>query len=105
MLQSQLLPLRSWSGLRSRKTQRRKKTELNTAIEKLNRIPRWSSYHQESTQLISQYQQIVQDLNYFIEANKLVKNADNMSKQLPLSADEWKRVKKFLQDAIAQVMT
>ena len=78
-------------------------TELKTAIQKLNRIPRWSSYHQESTQLVKQYQQIFQESNYFLEADKLAKKSENMSKILPLSSDEWKRVKDFLQDAISQL--
>jgi hypothetical protein len=78
-------------------------TELTTAIEQLNRIPRWSSYHQESSQLISQYRQIIQDINYLLAAKKLVNNADNMSQKLPLSLDEWNRVKSFLEDAIAKL--
>ncbi len=79
------------------------KTELTTAIQTLNRIPRWSDYHQEARQLITQYQNIMGELNYFLEADKLVENADNMSKKLPLSIDEWNRVKTFLENAIEQL--
>ena len=78
-------------------------TELRKAIEQLNRIPSWSTYHEQATLLILQYQQIIKELSYFIEANELASNAENMSKKLPLSSDEWKRVKTFLQDAISKL--
>ena len=77
--------------------------ELTKAIQALKRIPRWSKYHQEATQLINTYQEKLIDLNHFLAAFNLANNAENMSQDLPLSLDEWTRVKTFWQDAIAKL--
>lgn len=79
------------------------KLELMTAVQSLKRIPRWSKSFQEATQLINTYQQKITDLNYFLAAFKLANNANNMSQELPLSLNEWTRVKTFWQDAIEQL--
>jgi len=73
---------------------------LIEGINKLKRVPRWSKYYQESNILISEYKNKIDDLDKLLNALVLVNNAQTLTKNLPLSLDEWNRVKSFLNDAI-----
>ncbi|MBD2393715.1 hypothetical protein H6G11_05530 [Cyanobacterium aponinum FACHB-4101] len=75
--------------------------DLVQNIETLKTIPSWSKEHDQAQMLISSYQEKINDLQLFLDAKSVATNAQNMSEKLPLSLDEWLRVKQFWQDAIA----
>ncbi|MBL1209735.1 hypothetical protein, partial [Geminocystis sp. GBBB08] len=71
------------------------------AINELKRIPFWSKYHENATLLIKDYQTKLTQLDNLLLALKSVNTAQTVSKNLPLSVDEWNRIKGFFQEAIA----
>ena len=75
-------------------------TELVTGIKEINRIPRWSSSYEEGQSLKDTYRAQINELDQFANAEKLIANAENMQKQLPLAIAEWERVKQFITEAI-----
>ncbi len=79
------------------------KAELVTAIKDLQRIPRWSDSFVQASQLIESYRDIINDLNYFLEAYSQVERSENMRQQLPLSLKEWTRVQSYLEKAIEEL--
>jgi hypothetical protein len=74
---------------------------LMAGINDLKRIPFWSRYHENANLLIKDYQDKVTQLDNLLVALKLVNTAKTVSHNLPLSLDEWNRVKGFFQEAIA----
>ena len=75
-------------------------TQLVTGIKEINRIPRWSNSYEEGQSLKNTYQSKINELDQFANAEKLIANAENMQKQLPLAIAEWERVKQFITEAI-----
>ncbi len=70
-------------------------------IQTLETIPYWSKNHQEAQDLIKNYRIKISDLQLFLDGENIAENAISMSAKLPLSVEEWSRVKTFWQDAIA----
>lgn len=77
--------------------------KLAVQITQLETIPSWSKSYQEAQVLINDYRSKIDDLQLFLTAEDIANNAQNMSKNLPLSIDEWNRVKGFWQEAIASL--
>lgn len=75
--------------------------DLVKNIDTLKTIPSWSKEHDQAEILINSYKEKINDLQLFLDAKSVASNAQNMSEKLPLSLDEWLRVKQFWQDAIA----
>ncbi|BAQ64911.1 hypothetical protein [Geminocystis sp. NIES-3709] len=73
---------------------------LITAINELKRIPPWSKFHEEATFFIKQYENEVNQLEQLLTALQLEKDSKSLTKNLPLSIDEWNRIKSFWQQAI-----
>lgn len=69
-------------------------------INELKRIPPWSKYHKEATNSVEKYQQKVRELDNILSALKLEKDSINLTKNLPLSMEEWIRIKSFWQESI-----
>lgn len=74
---------------------------LIKAINDLKRIPFWSKSYENSSLLIKDYQKQVSQLDDLLMALNSVNTAETLSQNLPLSLDEWNRVKGFFQEAIA----
>lgn len=74
---------------------------LIEAINDLKRIPFWSKSYENASLLIKDYQDQVSQLDNLLIALNSVNTAETVIKNLPLSLDEWNRVKGFFQDAIA----
>jgi tetratricopeptide (TPR) repeat protein len=74
---------------------------LIKAINDLKRIPFWSKSYENSSLLIKDYQEQVSQLDDLLVALNSVNTAQTLSQNLPLSLDEWNRVKSFFQEAIA----
>lgn len=77
--------------------------KLVIQIQRLEKIPSWSKYHPDAQALINIYRSKINDLQLFLKAEDVANNARNMSKNLPLSVDEWNRVQGFWQEAIASL--
>lgn len=73
---------------------------LITEINQLKRIPRWSKYHEEASSFIEKYEQKVTQLDNVLVALKLEKDSISLTQNLPLSLDEWIRIKGFWQESI-----
>jgi hypothetical protein len=69
--------------------------------QELTRIPSWSDYYHSAQDLRQKYQAKNKNIAQILTALKLEANAENMSQNLPLSHEEWLRVKTFWQDAIS----
>lgn len=73
---------------------------LIKAINDLKRIPFWSKSYENSSLLIKDYQEQVSQLDNLLVALNSVNTAQTLSQNLPLSLDEWNRVKGFFEEAI-----
>lgn len=73
---------------------------LIAEINELKRIPPWSKYHEEATSFMEKYAQKVSQLDNVLVALKLEKDSTNLTQNLPLSMDEWIRIKGFWQESI-----
>ncbi|BAQ62344.1 hypothetical protein GM3708_2750 [Geminocystis sp. NIES-3708] len=73
---------------------------LINGINDLKRIPFWSKSYDNANLLIKDYQNQVEQLDNLLVALKSVDTAETVSKNLPLSLDEWNRVKDFFNEAI-----
>lgn len=74
---------------------------INQNIQQLKAIPSWSKNHQDAQNLITQYQEITNDINYLIEAEQQAISALQMSSKLPLSVAEWQQVEEIWRRALA----
>lgn len=74
---------------------------LIEAINDLKKIPFWSKSHENASLLIKDYQDQVSQLDNLLKALNSVNTAETVIKNLPLSLDEWNRVKGFFEEAIA----
>jgi tetratricopeptide (TPR) repeat protein len=74
---------------------------LIKAINDLKRIPFWSKSYENSSLLIKDYQEQVSQLDDLLVALNSVNTAQTLSQNLPLSLDEWNRVKGFFEEGIA----
>lgn len=74
---------------------------ISESSQELTRIPSWSKYYDSAQKLRQQSQLKNRDIGQILSAFKLEDNAKNMTQNLPLSQEEWLRVKGFWQEAIA----
>lgn len=74
---------------------------INQNIQQLKTIPSWSKNHRDAQNLIIQYQEITNDINYLIEAEQQAISALQMSSKLPLSVAEWQQVEDIWRRALA----
>jgi hypothetical protein len=75
--------------------------DLMEAINDLKRIPFWSKFYENANLLIKDYQDKVSQLDNLLVALNSVNTAETVIKNLPLSLDEWNRIKGFFEEAIA----
>jgi hypothetical protein len=78
---------------------------LIAEINELKRIPPWSKYYKDASFLIEEYEQKVNQLDNILVALQLEKDSINLTKNLPLSLDEWTRIKGFWQESIELINT
>ncbi|MGI0480791.1 hypothetical protein ACN4EE_08365 [Geminocystis sp. CENA526] len=78
---------------------------LIEGINELKRIPSWSKSHKEATSAIVKYQEDVKQLDNLLQALQLENNSKSLTNNLPLSLDEWTRVKDFWQESIDLINT
>lgn len=76
---------------------------LIDGINDLKRIPFWSKFYDNANILINDYENQVKQLDDLLLALKSVNTAEIVIKNLPLSLDEWNRIKGFFQEAIATI--
>ncbi len=74
---------------------------ISESSQELTRIPSWSKYYDSAQNLKQQSQLKNRDIGQILSAFQLEDNAKNMTQNLPLSQEEWLRVKGFWQEAIA----
>ncbi|MGK7884735.1 MAG: hypothetical protein AB4057_08935 [Crocosphaera sp.] len=79
------------------------KTNLESAINLLSKIPFWSDYYQESSQLKNQYQQQLDDILLLESAKNQQEKAILSSRASPLSIQQLEAVKQELKTAIAKI--
>lgn len=76
---------------------------LIVGISELKRIPSWSKSYEEANNLVKKYENEVKQLENLLTALKLEKDGLSLMNNLPLSLEEWNRVKGFWQDALNNI--
>ncbi len=79
------------------------KTNLESAINLLNKIPFWSNYYPESSQLKNQYQQQLNNILLLNSARKQKAQAISLFQKYPLSLQQLQTVKQEWQAAIETI--
>ncbi|AFZ48342.1 hypothetical protein Cyast_2396 [Cyanobacterium stanieri PCC 7202] len=70
---------------------------------RLGNIPSWSSHYNQAQTLILENRTNIDDLEDLLQSLQGAENAENMMTKLPLSVEEWERVRVFWQEAIALI--
>jgi hypothetical protein len=74
--------------------------QLAEAINNLQKIPSWSTYHAEAEQLISDYQVELNQIQELLAAFQLAEKAKAITHQAPLSQEKWQEIAELWQKSL-----